>query len=509
MATLPDGVNIAHPDMLFIGGAWVAPAAGGTIEVVSPHTGQVAAVVAEASEPDMDKAVAAARTAFDTGPWPTMSPSERAGYLRKMAAHLQPRQGELAAAFVAEIGALASFAPMAAMGGTATFGTYADIAESYEWVTEKPSMMVPGNNALVVREPVGVVAAIVPWNMPYAIMAQKVAPALIAGCTIVMKPSPETPLEAYIIAEAAEAAGLPAGVINLVPSHREAADHLVRNPGVDKIAFTGSTVAGKRIASVAGERIARVTLELGGKSPALVLDDMPIEMAAKILGRTITMLSGQVCAMLSRAIVSEHRHDELAAAIAAEMKTVKVGVPTDAATEMGPIAMERQLQRIEGYVAKGVEEGATLVTGGKRPEGLSGCYFEPTLFSNVRNDMTIAREEIFGPVLALIPARDEAHMIEIANDSDFGLNSAVLTTDPDNVYRIGRRLRAGNVGHNGMKADFSLPFGGFKQSGLGREGGVEGLAPYLETKAMLIERGAPASVPQEIEAERETAAVTG
>jgi acyl-CoA reductase-like NAD-dependent aldehyde dehydrogenase len=446
----------------------------------------------------MDKAVAAARKAFDTGPWPTMAPSVRAEYLRKMAAHLGARAGEIEAAFIAEIGVLASFAPIAAMTGTGTFVTYADMAEGYEWVKRQPSAMIPGHDALVVREPVGVVAAIVPWNMPYAIMAQKVAPALIAGCTVIMKPSPETPLEAYLIAEAAEAAGIPAGVINLVPSHRDAADHLVRHKGVDKIAFTGSTAAGRRIASVAGERIARVTLELGGKSPAIVLDDFPTEAAAKILARTITVLSGQVCAMLSRAIVPAARHDEIAEAIAAEMRTVKVGVPTDPASEMGPIAMKRQLERIEYYVEKGKEEGATLVTGGRRPAHLnSGYYFEPTLFSNVDNAMTIAQEEIFGPVLALIAARDEEHAIEIANDSDFGLNAAVLTNDPEAAYRVGRRLRAGNVGHNGMKADFSLPFGGFKQSGIGREGGVEGLAPYLETKTMLIERPAEPAIAAE------------
>jgi acyl-CoA reductase-like NAD-dependent aldehyde dehydrogenase len=499
MATiLPEGVNIAHPDKLYIGGEWIAPIDGGTIEVVSPHTEQVSAVVAEAGEADMDKAVAAARHAFDTGPWPVMEPAERAQYLYKMAEHLGGRGPELAAAFVAEIGALAGFAGYAAMTGTATFNTYADMAGSYEWVKRAPSATIPGHDAVVVREPVGVVAAIVPWNMPYAIMAQKVAPALIAGCTVIMKPSPETPLDAYIIAEAAEAVGLPAGVLNLVPSHREAADHLVRSKGVDKISFTGSTAAGRRIASVAGERIARVTLELGGKSPAIVLDDFPTEAAAKILARTITMLSGQVCAMLSRAIVPAGRHDEIADAIVAEMKLVKVGAPTDPASEMGPIAMKRQLERIEGYIETGKAEGATLMAGGGRPAHLnSGYYIEPTLFANVDNNMTIAREEIFGPVLALIPARDEEHAIEIANDTDYGLNSAVLTNDPDAAYRVGRRLRAGNVGHNGMKADFSLPFGGFKQSGIGREGGVEGLAPYLETKTMLIESTAPAPIAAE------------
>jgi acyl-CoA reductase-like NAD-dependent aldehyde dehydrogenase len=436
----------------------------------------------------MDAAVVAARAAFDKGPWPQLAPSARGAVLRRMTEILRRRQSELAAAFTAEIGALSTFAPFAAATGSETFVKYADIGDSYAWVARHPSVELPGNIAHVVREPVGVVAAITPWNMPYAIMAQKVAPALIAGCTVVMKPAPETPLEAYLIAEAAEEAGLPPGVLNLVPAHREVADYLVRLPGVDKISFTGSTAAGKRIGSVAGERIARVTLELGGKSPAIVLDDCPTEMAAQILGRTITVLSGQVCAMLSRAIVPQARHDEIAAAVAGVMRQVKVGSPLEATTQMGPIAMKRQLERVERYVSTGVAEGAQLVTGGRRPPQLSrGYYYEPTLFANVDNHMTIAREEIFGPVLALIPARDLDHAVELANDSTYGLNSAVLSTDREAVYRVGRRLRTGNVGHNGMKADFSLPFGGFKQSGVGREGGVEGLLPYIETKTMLIE----------------------
>jgi len=459
--------------------------------VISPHTEAVAAVVAEAGEADMDAAVAAARRAFDAGPWPQMTPVARATVLRRITEILRRRQPELAAAFTAEIGALSTFAPYAAATGSETFAKYADIGERYAWQSQHASKEIPGNIAHVVREPVGVVAAIVPWNMPHAIMTQKVAPALIAGCTVVMKPAPETPLEAYIIAEAAEAAGLPPGVLNLVPAHREAADYLVRRPGVDKISFTGSTAAGRRIASVAGERIARVTLELGGKSPAIVLDDFPTEKAAQILGRTITVLSGQVCAMLSRAIVPQARHDEMAEAVAQVMRGVKVGSPLEPTTEMGPIAMKRQLERIERYVASGLEEGAQLVTGGRRPPALEqGYYYEPTLFAHVGNHMTIAREEIFGPVLALIPARDLDHAIELANDSTYGLNSAVLSNDPDAVYAVGRRLRAGNVGHNGMKADFSLPFGGFKQSGVGREGGVEGLMPYIETKTLLIEGAA-------------------
>lgn len=478
--------SIEHADRLFIGGTWVE-AGGGTIALINSCTGTEFFRVAEANERDMDAAVTAAREAFDRGVWPRCTPHQRAEVMRSMAAILSTRQRELEAAFIYQIGGLASFAPMAVGAATATLAGYADIAERYSWQVEQPSS-VPGHTATILREPVGVVAAIAPWNMPYAIMMQKIAPALAAGCCVIVKPSPETPLEAYIIAEAAEQAGLPPGVLNLVTAHRDASDYLVRHPGVDKISFTGSTAAGKRIGSVAAERIARVTLELGGKSPAIVLDDIPVEQAADILTASTIMLTGQVCALLSRAIVPADKHDALAAAIASRMQQVAIGNPTDPATQMGPIAMQRQLERVLSYVELGVKEGATLVCGGKRPSGFdSGCFIEPTLFANVDNAMRIAQEEIFGPVLCLIPARDLDHAIAIANDSDFGLNAAVLTNDPARVIEVGKRIRAGTVGHNGLKADFQLPFGGFKQSGVGREGGVEGIQPFTETKVVLTE----------------------
>lgn len=484
---LPDGVTVKHPLSLFIGGQWVA-SNGGTIAVVNPNTEQASAVVAAGNFDDMDAAVAAARNAFDVGPWRVASAHERADYLRKMAGVLERRSSELAAAFIHQVGALASFAPFAVMGGNGTFAQYAEITADYPWEAEQPCSL-PGHQAIIMRDAVGVVAAIAPWNNPYPIMAQKVAAALAAGCTIIMKPAPETPLEAYIIAEAAEEVGLPAGVINLVTAHREASDYLVCHAGVDKITFTGSTVAGKRIASAAGERIARVTLELGGKSPALVLDDYPIAEAAKILARAATVISGQVCAMLSRIIVSKERHDELAAALVKELQLVNVGYSTDTETEMGPIALKRQLERIEYYVELGLQDGATLACGGKRPAQLTtGYFFEPTLFCNVKNSMRIAQEEIFGPVLVLIPANNLEDAIAIANDTPYGLNSAVMTKDPQKAKKIARQLRAGNVAQNGLKADFNLPFGGYKQSGVGREGGVEGIVPFVETKVVILEQ---------------------
>jgi aldehyde dehydrogenase (NAD+) len=479
-------INIAHPDRLFIGGEWVAPAKGGRIELVSPASEQVFATVAAASEADMDAAVAAARKAFDHGPWTRLSHAERAEYLRKMADILELRIPELASAWTEQIGGLAAMGPGMHFGGVMQYRFYADLAATYAFERRQPSMV--GGTAVIVREPVGVVAAIAPWNAPFMIMTTKVAPALLAGCTVIMKPSPETPLETYILAEAAEAAGIPPGVINLVPSHREAADHLVRNAGVDKVGFTGSTAAGRRIASVCGERIARYTLELGGKSAALIMDDYDIGHAAKVLSGTITVLTGQVCATLSRAIVPKKRHDELAEAIAAEMQQVRIGDPYDPATMMGPVAMKRQLERVEGYIAKGVAEGAKLVTGGQRPSHMNrGYYIEPTLFTNVDNRSAIAQEEIFGPVLSLIPAEDEEDMIRLANESIYGLNGAVLTHDSQKAYDVARKVRTGAIGQGGLKLDFALPFGGFKQSGVGREGGAEGILPYLETKTILLD----------------------
>ena len=322
-------------------------------------------------------------------------------------------------------------------------------------------------------------------------MIGKVGPALLAGCTVVMKPAPETPLEAYIIAEVAEEIGLPPGVVNLVPAHREASDALVRDARVDKVAFTGSTLAGRHIGAVCADRVARCTLELGGKSAVIVRDDYATEEAARLLAGTITVMSGQVCAMLSRAIVPRRRHDELAEAIAAEMGRIRIGPSTDPQTQMGPVAMKRQLERVEDYIAKG-RACATLVAGGERPAHLNRGYFiEPTLFANVDNRSVIAQEEIFGPVLSLIPCEDEADAIRIANDSIFGLNGSVLTHDAEAAYRIGRAVRTGGFAQNGLKADFSLPFGGFKQSGIGREGGAEGLMAYVETKTLLLD-AAPA-----------------
>jgi len=486
----PEGVFIRNPDKLYIGGKWVAPLSGESIEVVNPNSEEVIARVGAAGKADMDRAVAAAREAFDHGPWPTTPPAERGKMLLKMAEILERRVPEMAKAWTAQVGGLATMAPHMHGGAVMQARAIAALGTSFAWVDKRKGQAV--DTAIIAREPVGVVAGIAPWNAPFGIMMNKVSYSLIAGCTIVMKPSPETPLEAYIIAEAAEEAGLPPGVVNLVPADREASDHLVCNPGIDKVSFTGSTVAGKRIAEVCAGRIARCSLELGGKSAAIVRDDFPIEAAANILGNTITVLSGQVCAMLSRAIVTKDRHDELAEAIARVMKGIKIGNSDDPETQLGPLAMKRQLDRVEMYIEEGRKSGADLVTGGHRPAHMNKGYFiEPTLFANVDNTSRIAQEEIFGPVLCLIPAEDEEDAIRIANESNYGLNGAVMTGDAQAAYDVARRVRTGVVGQNGMRMEFGMPFGGFKQSGIGREGGEEGLWPYVETKTILLD-AAPA-----------------
>ena len=481
----PEGVFVKEPGKVWINGEWRAPHSGRFIELVSPNTEQVVGAVAEADEADMDAAVAAARAAFDTGPWPRMSVAERNEIMKKISAHLQSRSGELAKAWTAQMGGLASFAPGMVAGATMQFDQTREVGANFQYVQQRESQAAAA--AYLVYEPVGVVASIAPWNGPYGIMASKVANALITGCTVIMKPSPETPLEAYIIAEACEAAGVPAGVVNLVCGHREASDHLVCNPGVDKVSFTGSTVAGKRIASVCGERIARCTLELGGKSAAIVRDDFSAEETAKLMTGTITLLSGQVCAMLSRLIVPRGRQDEIADAIAAEMQKVKIGYSDDPETQLGPLAMKRQLERVEGYIEEG-KKTADLVTGGNRPKHLNQGYFiEPTLFKNVDNKSKIAQEEIFGPVLSIIPVENEEEAIAVANDSNYGLSGSVLTKDAQAAFDVARRIRTGGIGQNGLRVDWGLPFGGYKQSGIGREGGVDGLMAYLEIKAMYLD----------------------
>jgi aldehyde dehydrogenase (NAD+) len=484
-------VSLKGSDRFFIGGEWVTPSSDSSFEVIDSGTERAIFRVAEAQTADMNAAMEAARKAFDKGPWPRMSHAERAGYMLAFADALTAKAAEYAAIWPRESGVLHSIAQFFTPQIPDLFRYYASLAESYPFEEVVPAMPSPvwgESYGLLVREPVGVVAAIVPWNGPLDLAALKMAPAFVAGCTVILKMSPEAPAAGYLLAAAAEEAKLPAGVLNVVTADREVSEMLVRDPRVDKIAFTGSTAAGRRIASIAGERIARVTLELGGKSAAIILDDADLGHAAQVLAGAECFLSGQVCASLTRIVVARSRHDEFADALAAAFSGVKVGDPFDPTTQMGPLTSERQRERVEGYIAKGIEEGARLVAGGGRPEDLARGYFiEPTVFAGVNNKQTIAQEEIFGPVLSVIPADSEEEAIDIANDTIYGLNAAVFTPDAARAYQVARQIRSGTVGHNNMKLDFTIAFGGFKQSGIGREGGTEGLRSYLETKTILLD----------------------
>jgi acyl-CoA reductase-like NAD-dependent aldehyde dehydrogenase len=483
---------VKHPSKFFIGGQWADPSSGAKIRVTNSATEELFLHVAEAKDADIERAVAAAREAFDKGPWPRMSHDERAKYMHAMAAELEELAELHARIWTTEAGALHTFTRARCTGISSEYLSYADLASTFAF-QEKHKPRSGGEVALLVREPVGVVAAILPWNAAPGAIASKVGPALIAGCTVIVKAAPEAPGAAYVLAQACEAAGFPPGVVNILTAEREASETLVRHPDVDKIAFTGSTATGRRIASICAERIARCTLELGGKSPAIVLDDYDIATAAQRIASRATFLTGQVCASLTRIIVSRKRHDDLVEALSAEFEKVLVGDPFDPATHMGPLAMRRQLERVQGYIAKGKAEGATLATGGGRPAHLDRGYFiEPTVFGNVDNRYTIAREEIFGPVLSVIPVDSEDKAVDTANDTIYGLNASVFTNDLERAYAVARRIRSGTVGQNGMRNEGSIAFGGFKQSGIGREGGTEGLRAYLETKVIVLD-GMPGS----------------
>jgi len=478
---------ISHTDRFYIGGQWVAPSSDAKITVTESGTEQEYFTVPEAQAADISRAVEAAREAFDSGPWPWLPVAERAEYLRALGAEVKRRSEDVGQIWPRESGVLHAIARHGGAGAAQFFDAYAARAGTFQW--EEPAKPTAGGEfGLLVREPVGVVGAIIPWNVPMTLIANKVSPALLSGCTMILKSSPEAPGEAYLLAEAAEAVGLPAGVLNIVTADREVSELLVRDPRVDKISFTGSTAAGRRIASICGDRIARCTLELGGKSAAVILDDVDIQAAAATLAQAECFVSGQICSSLTRIVVPRTRHDEVVEALASTFSQVRVGDPFDKSSQMGPLAAERQRDRVLGYIEKGKAGGATLAAGGGRPKDLErGWYVEPTVFGNVDNSSVIAQEEIFGPVLSVIPAADEDDAVRIANDTVYGLNASVFTNDVNRARQVASRLRSGTVGHNAMRTDFGVSFGGYKQSGIGREGVHEGLALYLETKFMILE----------------------
>ncbi|MDQ1520439.1 MAG: aldehyde dehydrogenase [Actinomycetota bacterium] len=481
-------------DKLFIGGEWVEPATTDVIEVISPHTEEVVATVPDGSVADIDRAVAAARDAFDNGEWPRRSPAERAEAVQRFSDIYAARLGDMAEIITTEMGSPITFSNLAQSPAPwLMLTTFIGVAQQYPW--EEIRQGVLGSDVIVRHEPVGVVAAIVPWNVPQFVTMSKLAPALLSGCTIVIKPAPETPLDAFLMAELLQEAGIPKGVVSVVPAGREVGEHLVRHAGVDKVAFTGSTAAGRRIGAICGEQLKRVSLELGGKSAAIVLDDADLAATVEGLKFASFMNNGQACVAQTRILASRNRYDEVVDALAGMVSSLKVGDPSDPATEIGPLVAKRQQDRVEKYIALGQEEGARVVVGGNGlPAGAErGWYVQPTVFANAQNDMRISREEIFGPVLSVIPFDDVDDAVRIANDSDYGLAGSVWTADIDQGMDVARRVRAGTYGVNQYTMDFVAPFGGYKASGIGREFGKEGLEHYLELKSIVPPGGGVAA----------------
>ncbi|MFD6222328.1 aldehyde dehydrogenase [Nocardia asteroides] len=469
-------------DKLFIGGGWVSPASQGTFEVVSPATEEPLARIAEGSAGDIDAAVAAARAAFDHGPWPRMELAKRSAVLTRVSEILAERQDEVARLISAEMGCPITLSTrMQSMGTRMLLDAFIELAPRYQWSDIRRSAT---GSALVTREPVGVVAAVVPWNAPLQIAIIKLAPALLAGCTAVLKPSPETAMSAYLLAEIFEQAGLPDGVVNIVVAGREVSEHLVRHPGVDKVSFTGSTAAGRRIAAICGQDLRRVTLELGGKSAAVLLDDADLDAVVPVIRALSLRNTGQVCSNKTRIVVARSLRDDLYDRLREMIGSMPIGDPFDPATEVGPLVTSAQRERVEGYIAQARSEGTQVLVGGGRPEGLDrGWYVEPTIFADVDPNARIAQEEVFGPVLTVHTFDTEAEAIAIANNSDYGLNGSVFAADPAHALAVARHIRTGTVEVNGTPAGFFAPLGGFKNSGIGREAGLEGFDAYIECKS--------------------------
>ena len=472
-------------DTLFIDGEWRRPALAASVDVVEAATEEVLGRSALAGPGDVDAAVAAARRAL-TGPWGAMEAAERADVLDRFAGALAARGKETAALVSRENGMPISLSKAVnGYGPSAMVRYYADLIRREAAEDVRPSAF--GGRTVVRREPVGVIAAIVPWNYPQPLAAMKIAPALAAGCTVVLKPAPETALDGYAFAEAAADAGLPAGVLNVIPADREAGAHLVAHPGVDKVAFTGSTAAGRAIARTCGELLRPVTLELGGKSAAVIADDADLGDFAAHLLEVSLVNNGQTCHASTRILAPRSRYDEVVDAVTATVAALPVGDPLDPATAIGPLVSAAQRDRVLGYVEAGRAAGHRITTGGGVPQGRDvGWFVAPTVFEGVENSSRIAQEEIFGPVLTITPYRDDDEAVRIANDSEYGLGGTVWTTDEERGLAIAARIESGTVGVNHYALDLAAPFGGVKASGLGRELGPEGLAPYRNTKSVYL-----------------------
>ncbi|NUS90802.1 MAG: aldehyde dehydrogenase [Nocardia sp.] len=471
---------------LFVGGRWRPPSAGTVIEVISPHSEDLIARVAAPAAADIDDAVTAARLAFDAGPWPRLPPAERIRIIRDLADRYEERVDEVARVVTAEMGAPITFSRSAhARLPGVMMRALADLAETHPWRETRPGYY--GTGILVRSNPVGVVGAVTPWNMPMLMVVAKLIPALLAGCAIVLKPAPETPLDAYLMAELLEQSEVPPGVVSILPGDRVAGEYLVAHPGIDKVSFTGSTAAGRKVAGVCGAALKRVGLELGGKSAAVVLDDAdPAAVAAGVQVAGL-MNSGQACVAQTRILVPRRRAPEFVDALAAMVDGLPVGDPLDAATRIGPMVSARQRDRVRRYIEQGIGEGARVVAGGTgTPEDMDrGWYVRPTLFSEVDSAMGVAQEEIFGPVLTVLEYVDVDDAVRLADDTVYGLSGSVWTPDIDRGLAVAGRIRAGTFGINqAYSMDPHAPFGGVKASGIGREFGREGLAEYLETQSV-------------------------
>ena len=468
-------------DKLYINGAWIKSNGTGMIDVINSTTEEVMGRIPEGTAEDVIAAVSAAKNAFES--WSTTSIEDRAKYLKAISDKLAERRDELADIIANEVGMPLPMATAVQAGMPAMImGSYAQILQDFKF-EEKI------DNALVVKEPVGVVGAITPWNYPLHQVVAKVAPALAAGCTVVVKPSEVAPLTAFILAEICDQVGLPAGVFNLVTGYGPVVgEAIVSHPDVDMISFTGSTRAGKRVSEVAAQAVKRVSLELGGKSANIILDDADFNKAVASGVGSCYFNSGQTCSALTRMLVPKSRHDEAVAIAKKTAEGFTVGDPREGKFKLGPLVSATQRDRVVNYIKKGIDEGAVLVTGGpEMPEGVNkGFFVRPTVFANVNNRMTIAQEEIFGPVLSIIPYEDEEDAVRIANDSIYGLAGGVWAGSVERASRVARRLRTGQVEINGGRFNPMVPFGGYKQSGHGRELGKYGLEEFLEIKSMLM-----------------------
>ena len=480
--------TMIESDKLFIGGEWASPCGSDRITAIAASNEEPIGSVPEGTNADIDAAVAAARAAFDDpSGWSSWSADERAQALERLAVALESRSEETARRVSMQNGMPISLAMATEAVYPAILARfYAFLIRDFQFEEERQGML--GGKVLVTRKPVGVVGAIVPWNFPQALAMFKLGPLLAAGCTVVIKPSPETTLDSLLLAEAVEEAGLPPGVINIVPAGREVGAYLVEHPDVDKVAFTGSTAAGRTIARRCGELLRPVTLELGGKSAAILLEDADLSEAGEALFAATLMNNGQTCYLGTRVLAPRSRYEEMLALFAGMAEGLQVGDSLDPETQIGPLVSARQRERVESYIEKGRAEGARVIAGGGRPQAMErGWFVQPTVFADVENTHTIAREEIFGPVLAVIPYDGLEDAIAIANDSEYGLGGSVWTSDPEHGAEVATRVQTGSIGVNHYALDPAAPFGGIKASGLGRELGPEGISAYVQLQSVYKE----------------------